>query len=449
MGGRYSAPAGIDDAARGAHPDALRKAWHDKVSGFVAEAKDRSGFFYDQFTDSPQIPDSQPSLIPWNAYPKWITTVFEGFPGALDEGAADAFSETLRLTGLYTKIPGDFVLSKWSSRIQDEYCEWATVRKNNDIIAMHFTAEAPEYWETLFDSDPKLVVDLYRELLKNADVKEEDLRFAEDHYWFRQDLRAKGSYNPYNKWNVGPYGLVHLTQPNNTLGAEVALAADGTVDWVAAGLSPTEQSLICCSQYGDSARHSDPRIGWTVNDLVSRTGACAALADPVGLYMSPFELDDLLDPNGHPIGDAALSFPRKSADGSRILRAEVRVPEGATYGLQDCTLSGRPLVHGGQIARRITMGLYAVAKVIPGRMRSQSGCRGFCCPHPQSPKLIEGFTAENGPDCAHLKPNSHRPLPPDPHGGPTMAYIVKELVPRSLESLDTGKILTRRSRLRY
>ena len=38
----------------------------------------------------------------------------------------------------------------------------------------------------------------------------------------------KGSYNPYNRWNTTD-GIMHLTQPSNSLSAEILLGADATV----------------------------------------------------------------------------------------------------------------------------------------------------------------------------------------------------------------------------
>ncbi|EUC12352.1 hypothetical protein [Paraburkholderia hospita] len=198
MEARYSAPAGADDAGRGSDPDALRNGWHNKVSGFIALAKTQSAFFYEQLADSPDIPDSAPTLVPWSAYPKWITTVFDDFAGPPDEAPADAFAETLEPAGLYARTPtGKFDLSQWSTRIWDEYCEWATVRENNSIVAMQFAAEPPEYWETLFDEDPKLVVTLYCELLRTNAVQESDLRGAKlpgdiEHFGFRDGVSQVG-----------------------------------------------------------------------------------------------------------------------------------------------------------------------------------------------------------------------------------------------------------------
>lgn len=49
------------------------------------------------------------------------------------------------------------------------------------------------------------------------------------------------------------------------------------------------QDLIKCSQYGVPDRNSDPHIGASVNAL-ARLGAKLTLADPVGLYISSFQV---------------------------------------------------------------------------------------------------------------------------------------------------------------
>jgi hypothetical protein len=418
---QYRFPANVDDATGAANPDALRKAWHKKVSRFIRAAKGRGGknFFYDQYLDSPEIPDSAPVAVPWAAYPKWILTVFEGFPGALDEDAADEYAEGTDPVGLYVRTGAEFTLGKFRSRRQDEYCEWAVQRENGKIVSIQFTAEPPEYWETLYETDPDWCAHLYRTVLKNPAVKTADLAFDQD-YWGSdgsggaQLVAKKGQYNRYNKWNVGSQGLVHLTQGANTLGAEISLAADGTRAWRTRTPSPTAQELICCAQFGEPSRNSDPFIGWSVFDLVESTGASVALADPIGLYMTPFSLSDLKSPTGEPIGAKALSTPRMSADGTRILRAEVRVPVGAAYGLEDCTLGGRKLAYGGQIARRITMALFAVAKKIPGAIRLESACEGFCCAHPASNKLFDGFRFQQFQSCATVPADAYRMLPKPP-----------------------------------
>lgn len=436
---QYASPAGVDDATGSLDPAALREAWHNRVSKFIKNAKGRTGtFFYDQYLDALDIQDSAPpTAVPWAAYPKWITTVFEGFLGAYDEEAADKYAEGLDSVGLATKVAGVFEDSGLKARRQDEYCEWAVQRQNGKIVSMQFTAEPPEYWETLYATDPEWTTTLYQGILRNPSIKKEDLAYDQD-YWGGDGngeaivVAKKGNYNPYNKWNVGEHGLVHLTQGANTLSAEINLAADGTRAWKTGKPSPTQQELICCALYGEASRHSDPLIGWSVHDLVEGTGACVALADPIGLYMSTFALPDLKSPTGEVIGATALTFPRKSADGTRILRAEIRVPDGSTYGLEDCTLGGRKLLYGGQVARRITMALYAVAKLIPGKTRPPVSCRGFCCNHPDSSKLLEGFHKIEFANCASVPFSKFRELPkaPAPAGaGAELEIAVVPLAP--------------------
>ena len=179
----YAAPAGVDDAARSNDPQALREAWHSKVSGFVKNAKKRAPFFYDHLLDELEIADSKPRAIPWAAFPKWINTVFEGFDGPFDQQKADRFAETTSPVGLYVQqANGTFSLTDFRARQQDEYCEWAIKREGDRIVSLQFTAEPPEYWESLSENDEKLTTTLYQELLKNSSIQTDDLRFDKNYY---------------------------------------------------------------------------------------------------------------------------------------------------------------------------------------------------------------------------------------------------------------------------
>lgn len=61
---------------------------------------------------------------------------------------------------------------------------------------------------------------------------------------------------------------MHLCQPNNTISAEIQLAADATVLYHKHGRPVVvADELVCCAAYGGSARSSDPTIGGTVNAL--------------------------------------------------------------------------------------------------------------------------------------------------------------------------------------
>lgn len=83
-------------------------------------------------------------------------------------------------------------------------------------------------------------------------------------------------YQPYNKWNgvvtkngnetqlitKEPGCIMHLAQNNNTLGAEIDIAAQGTVIRKDKnGKTITDPVKLCdCSKYGISDRNSDPKV---------------------------------------------------------------------------------------------------------------------------------------------------------------------------------------------
>jgi hypothetical protein len=88
---------------------------------------------------------------------------------------------------------------------------------------------------------------------------------------------SNGKYEPYNKWNgvvrsdpnsaddlitTNPGCIMHLAQKNNTLSAEIDIAAQGTVirkrDDGTIISDPVE--LCNCSAYGNPTRNSDPKV---------------------------------------------------------------------------------------------------------------------------------------------------------------------------------------------
>lgn len=413
----YAPPAGIDDFFR--RPDNatnLANGWHEKVVGFIADAKAGtvhagSGLFYDQLSDAPSVPDSDPQGITWNGFPLFLTRWYATLDPDRAEKAANDAAETLQHKasfGLYTKgTNGTFQPLSLPYRRQDEYCEWYAERDNGKIKRIYFTAEPPEFWEFMGDEDISLVQELYGDLLHNRNIPKSDLLWQYDVYAKTKNgfeiAYKKGKYNGHNKWNTEA-GAVHLTHWANSLGAEVQLASDGTIGWpVSPGPDGKTQpeKLMACAGFGGVNRSSDPRIGAAVFDF-ARTGLSVALANPIGLYMQPFDLSGLLDPDGNDVGQECLKILRQSKDGKRVLRAEISPPEGAKYVLGDCTLDGKKLVTGSQIARRITMVLYGVAKKIPGAETSPSGCLVFECNYPKNPEFKALFKAASG-NCAGKK----------------------------------------------
>jgi hypothetical protein len=86
---------------------------------------------------------------------------------------------------------------------------------------------------------------------------------AEMNWFFIKDKDGKWAYDRTNKYNnnTNTGGIINLFQENNTLSAEVDIAAQATVIRQSAGKMITDQDkLIRCSKYGDPYRNSDPTV---------------------------------------------------------------------------------------------------------------------------------------------------------------------------------------------
>lgn len=177
---------------------------------------------------------------------------------------------------------------------QDEYCEWSiTYGDAGEITRIDFTCESPEYWNSLWMVDPNQVLSIYRSTLDNNNIQLADLFLAD----------VKGNpiidpstgnpvYNPLNKWNSGTKstptsgGAMHLTSTPNTLQTDIGLANASTIQRKIGNTNP--ETLICCAQYGQPMRNSDPHIGQAVNQTVANVGSNplkVSLCNPPGLFM--------------------------------------------------------------------------------------------------------------------------------------------------------------------
>jgi hypothetical protein len=383
----YLPPAGIDDFGARPSAAAFKQQWQNYIANAIAGRASDGGLFYD--AESEPGGAQGPAPIPWNGFPRSITQWFNADtdPNGLQRAlaAADVLAPLARVRRADTG-------EKWLvlNRQQDEYCEWHADRDQaGRITRISFTAEGPEYWQILAKTDPDLLLELYRKHISPA-VQREDLFWPSDMIDEQSDrieFRA-GEYNRWNKWTT-LLGAMHLTHPANTLGAEINLAADATVIYSAVPPTPTDtlhRRLICCAGYGGVNRSSDPLIGAGVNGF-ARAGKSVTLANPVGLYISDVPIGGLRGPSGEVADQAWCKIVRASADEQMKLRVEVAPPPGAGFTLDQCTFEGAPLRHGGQIARRITMVLFGLAKDIPGRTAISGNCRGRCCPKADAPNF--------------------------------------------------------------
>ncbi|UPK94032.1 hypothetical protein LCI18_004967 [Fusarium solani-melongenae] len=262
--------------------------------------------------------------------------------------------------------------------LHDEYLEW-TVKKNDKgrITSVTFTCEGPEYWEFLAKHDKDKLLSLYQA----CNPEYADRMKVGD--FFDSD----GNYNPFNQWNgiknlkdpknpregfvtTNPGCIMHLAQVNNTLGAEVDIAAQATVirkdeD----GNDITDKTKLCnCSSYGQAQRHSDPQIGIMINGL-ARAGNKVSIANPVGIYMNTFDSNSfkLDDGSGDlkPVPSGTFTWVRGNINKHMGLRLHIEVPKGV-MGTEDkegqqltvhdiVDKHGKHIKYGGQFAEEIRM----------------------------------------------------------------------------------------------
>lgn len=316
-----------------------------------------------------QLPAGTPCTLPvlWNAFPKRLLARF-GRDRALQ------VADLLWPRGVdpaYDPLAPGWDRARAEARAwvrpQDEYCEWRVERdpQTQAIRRVVFTTEAPEYWMALhgtpsmhrvrdggrafpFRGDPQAAADAYGALLGRP-ISPADLQFK------------PGFYDPCNRWNTTD-GIVHLTHEVNSLCTHVRLIADSLVPRCDAGGRPITHPEALCSALanGDPNNHSDPTIVAIVNAL-ARQGAWVTLADPVGVCIDSIDTSGWALPGGLQPADL-LHCTRGVA--SRILRLEVQTPPGSTVQLDQLTIAGEPLRHGGQIAECITVKA-TVACVLP------------------------------------------------------------------------------------
>lgn len=88
---------------------------------------------------------------------------------------------------------------------------------------------------------------------------------------FRVNPQGARVYDPKNTWNWSTRTgtILHLAQDNNTLGAQVDIAAQATVirKDTDDNVITDQTELIECSGYGDKDRNSDPMVGASCPDL--------------------------------------------------------------------------------------------------------------------------------------------------------------------------------------
>jgi len=349
----FSPPGRLEDFA---DPELLA-AWSDFISNLFDQGVARTQEFLEgrpsQFHNPVKTASAgnDEALLPilWQGFPKSIERTF-------GTGTTRAWRAAEEIVG--TRVA--------RQQFQDEYLEWHVHRDpdTNKIISVDFTCEGPEYWSFLGENAPDILLELYQTHI-NPDIR-------------KQDLFHNGVYDPLNPWNLSR-GAMHLIQPNNTLSAEIFIAADATIlRRNAAGNIITDAAeLISCAGFGERTRASDPHIGDEVNGL-ARQGRTITLPDPVGLYIDALNTTGWTKPDGTPVGDYF-----KITRGSRqfAVRAVYKVPEdetanGEPFVVGDILIGGAPIQFGGQIAKHVTMRLTGSASGAGSIANPAFGCGG-------------------------------------------------------------------------
>lgn len=412
----FSPPASIDDLAGRATRGDFLADWDGFIAGsFTTEINNLKSI---RPPLDPQFASEADGAFPggdvpvtWNAFPLFISRQHHNDSVGAWKAANAAGQARFGATVVQT-------------RLQDEYCEWFEYREGGKLTKIVFTAEAPEYWVHLATHDLDRVVELYQQWVSPA-VQKEDLLLAADLEWFDNQVLAAGSYNPYNPWNTSK-GVMHLTHPANTLGAEIDLAARASVlRRDAAGHRVLDvRQLACCSNFGDPNRSSDPNIGSAVNtSCVTPDGHTiqdVTLANPVALYIDSLQAGALTGPDDGPLDDW---FQIVRGVAGRGLMAVVAAPAGAAFGLDQVKVKGIPLSFGGQIAEAIQMVLYAKVRPHAG---AGAAARSFPC--------LNNCCVPKGTDPANYK-TINFDVPDDQTGtcmtGEEAAYIVRPAVPHA------------------
>ncbi|HEX2645296.1 MAG TPA: hypothetical protein VHU81_20025 [Thermoanaerobaculia bacterium] len=391
---------------------------------------DSNRAFYFNPLEVPIPPNSPVKLVEWIAFPNRIQSYLGAPQYKLTEDQSFDLADNGRLPDGITLLPipqnpCPFVDSNPSPVIpygpagprgwQDEYCEWAIERDAaGDIVRVMFTCENPEYWTTIWNVDekngPEKVLELYRQLVSPR-VQLDDLVLHDAQgRQVRDPNTGFLTYNPINKWNnttkllPDSGGAVHLTSPPNNLGAEIGLGAGATLLRFDS-LDP--QDLICCTPFGQSFRHSDPHIGFTINQAVRQLNMRITITNPVGLYIQTPDFESYeLPADWIRQGLKPQDFWRLERGTPGMgLHAVFQAPEGRKdLKLNKIRIHGKPLRWGGQLTQTFQIGLRGVL-IPPATGQTQTG---LFCPNTESPapdrpspaqllswEVVQAFLANN------------------------------------------------------
>ena len=305
---RFDTPGSLRDAPDGS---AFYDAWHRIVAGLL---KDRvqgsgSGEFFDPSRSGMDV-EAEPAYA-WMGFPRPHLVVDHRD----DREAAFAAGE--------------------DRNAQHEYLEWHVTRDGGGrITKVTFTTETPEYWEALADTEPDLVLRLYRRLVDPA-VK-------------KRDLFPGGRYRRDNPWN-SERGIVHYIMGINGIAPLLNAEQDTPLR---PGVKDNYDAMPLAFANGTPLfTAADSRFSLDIG-VLQRRGRSLTVSEPVGLYMIGWDDTGFTRPDGSPVGD----YWRVVRGGPRAaLRLEYEVPASEGFVVGDVRIGGRPIRYGGQLAEHITV----------------------------------------------------------------------------------------------
>jgi hypothetical protein len=379
---QFKPPANIQDFTNdAANQAALINLWNTNINGFIQQGLMGNPW---NATNVP-VPtnyfnpiDNNPSgqvtaAITWSAFPGRL---LYNYPSLTQEqlfALADSGSmqTTINNNPCNTGSGSNVNYFPYGPRgWQDEYCEWAVTRNTEGkITRIDFTCENPEYYNSVWLISPEKVLELYQNTLNKPQIVLNDLCVLDSNNTPVIDpSTGRPLYNPLNKWNAGPDsslgsgGAMHLTSTPNTIQTETALACGSSVQRV--GNFTDNNALLCCGQYGQPHRNSDPTIGAGVNGFVG-DGNSVTLANPPGLYIQMPNFTNYKSPDNTDCAEfwtiVRGSMTMEGLPGNFILHACFEVPESKNYVVGDITIGGQNINWGSQVTNTIMMQIVAAA----------------------------------------------------------------------------------------
>jgi hypothetical protein len=319
---RFDTPGRLRDAPDGS---AFYPAWHTVVNDAIRSGTPGTGGvgeFYNPTTKDVDLVGERAML--WMGFPRRVMV----------EQQRDDRREAFRLADQFTI--GD-------RRRQEEYLEWRAESTAGKITKVTFTCEVPEYWNTLFQHEPNVVVQLYQQLTGDSSI-------------VQANLMSGGEYNKDNAWNTTK-GMVHLTvdQLPNTLGAALGLATGSA--GIGTGGAHYRDNYEFQQREPQAPPNADPHVTMDGNTLVRKNLSVTA-RDPVGLYIAGWDDTGWAKPDGKPVSNYWRIV--RGVPGA-ALRVEYQVPASEGFVVGDIRIGGRLIEFGGQIAEHLTVTIVGVA----------------------------------------------------------------------------------------